>query len=257
MMSDSELKELAADIKKNGQKEPVLFAFIAGVKTLIDGRNRCAALHILGRKPEEATASPAFGEHPKDVKAFILSKNVHRRHLTSGERADALQGFVRANQKKSDRALAEEAGVSPTTIGKVRSKLSTAGQLKEAKRVGKDNKARKVPAKKPPRGIKPGPKLPKALDGGADAQEAGGAAIADSKDSIGAMSDHGNAPPADSTEQRKAAASEGNTAGLDEFKECCARLFPTFDKVDLAEVRSYVDRECSKCAAALRSASVQ
>jgi ParB-like chromosome segregation protein Spo0J len=43
MMSDGELKELAADIEKNGQLTPVQFALIDGRKILIDGRNRLAA----------------------------------------------------------------------------------------------------------------------------------------------------------------------------------------------------------------------
>jgi len=51
-----------------------------------------------------------------------------------------------ANPEKSDRAIAEEIGTSPTTIGKAREQLSSGGQLdKESKRTGLDGKTRKLP----------------------------------------------------------------------------------------------------------------
>ena len=49
MMSDGELQELAEDIKKNGQRDPVLFAIIDGKEVLIDGRNRAAACLLSGQ----------------------------------------------------------------------------------------------------------------------------------------------------------------------------------------------------------------
>jgi ParB-like chromosome segregation protein Spo0J len=60
MMSDSELKELAADIEKHGLKEKVLFAKIDGKRVLIDGRNRMAACFLIGQKPEVAASRREF-----------------------------------------------------------------------------------------------------------------------------------------------------------------------------------------------------
>lgn len=54
---------------------------------------------------------------------------------------------VAANPEKSDRLIATELKVSPTTVGKARKATVHSGQL--AKRVGKDGKARKLPTKKP------------------------------------------------------------------------------------------------------------
>jgi hypothetical protein len=53
---------------------------------------------------------------------------------------------IAANPEKSDRAIAADLGVSPTTVGKAR-ELSSGGQLDE--RIGLDGKTRKLPAKKP------------------------------------------------------------------------------------------------------------
>ena len=56
MMSDGELKELAEDIRKNGQREPVVFVEIDGERTLIDGRHRLEACAMIGREPWTTTA---------------------------------------------------------------------------------------------------------------------------------------------------------------------------------------------------------
>ena len=61
-------------------------------------------------------------------------------YVPAGTRAAAA---VAANPEKSDRSIADEIGVSPTTVGKARKATVHGGQL--AKRVGKDGKARKLP----------------------------------------------------------------------------------------------------------------
>jgi hypothetical protein len=51
MMSDGELKELAEDIKRNGQRDPVIFATTGGTKVLVGGRwvaSRSALLREFG-----------------------------------------------------------------------------------------------------------------------------------------------------------------------------------------------------------------
>lgn len=242
MMSDGELRELAEDIKKNGQREPVLFATIDG-KEVIDGRNRAAACFLIGQA--FLTERVGSGLTEEAIEALIVSKNVHRRHLTPEQRAKALHDLIKADPKKSDRAIAKKAEVSPTTVGKARAELSKRGQLKkDTSRIGQDGKTRKVPAKKAAKPLKKvedteQQKVPDATAAGPNA----------------AKVEVGNAaePADDSAAQRKAAVSEGNTAGLDEFKTYSSQMLSTFDKVDLAEARNHVERECSKYAAALRS----
>jgi hypothetical protein len=56
---------------------------------------------------------------------------------------------VAAHPEKSDRALAKEVGVSPTTMGKARESTVHTGQLDEP-RIGLDNRERRMPTRPEP-----------------------------------------------------------------------------------------------------------
>lgn len=81
MIDAAGLAELAADIKANGQKFPIMLD--ATGKVLVDGRNRLAACKL-------AEVEPRFqcldGEN---LESFIVSANVKRRNLTGQQRAIA------------------------------------------------------------------------------------------------------------------------------------------------------------------------
>jgi len=77
MIGEEELKELCADIERNGLAEPI--TLYEG--KVIDGRNRATACQRLGIEPD--TIEYIGG----DPVAFVLSKNLHRRHLTESQRA--------------------------------------------------------------------------------------------------------------------------------------------------------------------------
>lgn len=77
MMSDSELSELANDIKENGQIEPVVI--YDGM--VLDGRNRLRACEIAEIEPK---AHELTGINSPVI--YVLSKNLHRRHLTPSQR---------------------------------------------------------------------------------------------------------------------------------------------------------------------------
>ena len=68
---------LVQDIEARGQQEPI-WTFEGKI---LDGRNRYRACQILGRDPvvQEFTGNDAVG--------FVLSANLHRRHLTEAQRA--------------------------------------------------------------------------------------------------------------------------------------------------------------------------
>jgi len=77
IMDQAGLKELADDIRQNG----LLEAIVLCDGQVLDGRNRATACEMAGITPrfEEPTiASPI---------SYVLSKNLHRRHLTTGQRA--------------------------------------------------------------------------------------------------------------------------------------------------------------------------
>jgi hypothetical protein len=78
LMADDELRALADDIRANGQREP---AWLWQGK-IIDGRNRYRACVLEGR---ETWVREWDGQG--SLVAFVLSLNLHRRHLTDQQRA--------------------------------------------------------------------------------------------------------------------------------------------------------------------------
>ena len=78
MMDAEALQALADDIREHGQREPVILYHGA----VLDGRNRLRACELAGVEPltcvRDDIASPT---------TFVLSLNLHRRHLTPAQRA--------------------------------------------------------------------------------------------------------------------------------------------------------------------------
>lgn len=117
-MSDADFEALVDDIKANGQKEAVIV--LDGM--VLDGWHRFMACR---RAKVECVTSKHDGSDPL---AFVLSRNLHRRHLTAGQRAAAIvaatnwrprgQGgkSAAAADPPTAKQLAEMADVSPRTI---------------------------------------------------------------------------------------------------------------------------------------------
>lgn len=77
-LNKEELNALAADIGKNGLREPI--SLFHG--QVLDGRNRLEACEIAGIEPR-------YLDLPEDTdpSAFVISKNLSRRHLSPTQRA--------------------------------------------------------------------------------------------------------------------------------------------------------------------------
>ena len=189
-------RSLAADIKANGLQQPIVVwedntEAAKGSEGpfptyLLDGRNRLAALKLLGIKdPRDAPRAkaaqytPGWGvrylsalvktsdltsrgmSKPKwrpDVNpiTFVLSMNVHRRHLTSAQKREAIAAYLKADPTTSDRKVAKELGVDNKTAAKVRADLEARAEIPHVP-TRTDSAGRKQPATK----RKPTPK-PKA-----------------------------------------------------------------------------------------------
>ena len=78
MMDPAAFTALRRDISEHGQLEPV----VLHQGKIVDGRNRYRALRELGVEP--ACTSLPEGADPI---AFVVSANLHRRHLTASQRA--------------------------------------------------------------------------------------------------------------------------------------------------------------------------
>jgi hypothetical protein len=78
LMTEEELEGLIQDIKENGQQESVMF----WKGKLVDGRNRVAACERLGI---EVKAGELLDD--TDPVKWVLSANLHRRHLDTGQKA--------------------------------------------------------------------------------------------------------------------------------------------------------------------------
>jgi hypothetical protein len=192
MMGEVELDNLARDIAENGLQEPVVFwadntaqkesgqhwGLRHCPRYLLDGRSRLAALARLGWQLEDMRCPTKTPQHPMtvipawrrkphivigawpwrylDPWAYVLSANLHRRHLTPEQRREVTAGMLRRRPELSDRAIAGMVAVSDKTVSAVRGALEAnaeiphkpAGERVEAS--GRRARGRKARPSEPP-----------------------------------------------------------------------------------------------------------
>ena len=112
LLDEAELEELKIDILTHSQREDVLLD-VAGIQ-VVDGRNRCIAC-------ERARIPVAFRRLPadEDLTAVIVSANIHRRHLTTGQRAMvavALANLQRGGDAGRPKAAPNELNAPPLPV---------------------------------------------------------------------------------------------------------------------------------------------
>jgi ParB-like chromosome segregation protein Spo0J len=156
LMTGEELQELAADITKHGLRTPVAVLVDTDGKRLLDGRNRldaCALagiavfndegnLEILNKTIEDG---PDF-----DPFAYVVSLNLHRRHLTREQRREIIAVLLREHPERSDAATARIAGVSDHTVASVRRDQEARSQIASVA-TRTDTRGRQQPATQPAR----------------------------------------------------------------------------------------------------------
>ena len=170
LMTRDELKALGEDIKKNGLQSPIMYWQENSRETplqLLDGRNRLDAMEAVGilhiekwgelrvtdpdgRKRNWGLLSDVVlstAEEPVDPYAYVISANIHRRHLTTAQRIELVEKIIKANPEMSSRRAAKLAGVAPTTATKSRQKLEQSGDVSTVD-TSIDTKGRKQPTKK-------------------------------------------------------------------------------------------------------------
>jgi hypothetical protein len=172
LMAPDELMALAEDIKKNGLNEPIVFWTDADYPLIektrsksrllenydwqvIDGRNRLNALELLDREIPQPRghigddwmfADEGFSikfRDEADPYDYVISANIHRRHLTAAQKSELIEALLKAKPERSDRATAKIAQVDHKTVAAKRAKLEATGEIPQLdKRTGADGRAR-------------------------------------------------------------------------------------------------------------------
>jgi hypothetical protein len=108
MLDEEALTALENDIKLDGQLQPI----ILWNGMIVDGRNRYAACIRAGIKPK--TKDITFASEAKCI-SYIISTNIHRRHLTVDQRADIADELakLRPGDNQHTREVASKEATSP------------------------------------------------------------------------------------------------------------------------------------------------
>lgn len=109
MLASDELRGLADDIKAHGLQHPI----VLHEGKVLDGRNRLAACEMVGVEPRFVAWEPN-GTSPT---TWVIATNLHRRHLTTGQRAaiaaDALP-LLEAEAKERQTAHLKRGAEAPS-----------------------------------------------------------------------------------------------------------------------------------------------
>src|SRR5262245_54481981 len=133
-MTESELRELGEDIKRHNLHTPVvIFTDQEGTEYLLDGRNRLDAMEIVGLPiVNDAELNPDVVHHIAgniDPFAWVLSANLHRRHLTNEQKTELIAKLLRIKPNASDRQIAKETRTSHPKVAKVREQEERRGNI--------------------------------------------------------------------------------------------------------------------------------
>jgi hypothetical protein len=149
MIGLTELDELEKDIRKYGLREQI--ALLNG--KIIDGRNR----YIVCKRMKYPLTIDHFKtlRPDTDALAYVISANIHRRHLTAEDKRNIIADLLKADPTKSNRQIGETAKVDHKTVETVRQGLEAGGEIPQQETVtGKDGvtQPKKKGSKKKPKG---------------------------------------------------------------------------------------------------------
>jgi hypothetical protein len=153
LMGEDELRELAADIKKNCLSMPIMtWSADPSVRDglqkhfekktlpknlyLLDGRNRLDAVELNGVKLvtddgkfdwyalyDKTVGGLLHISKDNDPYAAAISLNIHRRHLTAEQRRELIAKVLKARPEQSNRQIAKQVKADDKTVAKVRTEL--------------------------------------------------------------------------------------------------------------------------------------
>jgi len=147
-LGKQDLPTLAHDIKQHGLRQPVsVIKDVDGNPVLLDGINRLDALELLGE--EIALDNRAiFEQLPADIDAdaFVVSQNIHRRHLSAEQKRELIGKRLVADPSKSNLQIAREVRADDKTVASVRRELEARSEIPNVE-TRTDTRGRKQPTK--------------------------------------------------------------------------------------------------------------
>jgi len=144
-MTPDALHDLSNDIRVHGLQEKVKLIRHGVSYAVLDGRSRLDALEMIApiQVFDGNTPNRRFFEvidlEGRDPQTFVISMNLHRRHLTAEQRRDLVADMLKAQPELSDRTIASTTRVSDKTVGAVRRRLEAGAEIPhQQSRKGKD-----------------------------------------------------------------------------------------------------------------------
>src|SRR6516165_5929943 len=107
-ISDEDFGKLAADIKLNGLHQPI----VRYQGKILYGNNRYRACELVKIAPKFTD----FSGDDAQARNFVISANIHRRHLSPDQRRDIIVTLLKADPAQSNRQVAEQARASHVTV---------------------------------------------------------------------------------------------------------------------------------------------
>ena len=142
-MDAEDFNSLKRDIRENCLREPI----VLHEGKILDGVHRYEACCDLGITPETKVYDG------NDPLAYVVSMNMHRRHLTAEQRRSIIAKLLKGDPNKSNRQIALEAKADHKTVGAERERLEGSGEIPQLETTtGADGKTRKRKGGKPKTG---------------------------------------------------------------------------------------------------------
>jgi ParB-like chromosome segregation protein Spo0J len=125
LMTGKEFEALVEDIRAHGLREAIV---LYGGK-ILDGRNRALACIEAGVAPiyRDFSDYNEGATTDSDAVNFVISANIHRRHLTPRQRRDLIAQVLKLAPEKSNRQIAATTKVDHKTVATMRTELESTG----------------------------------------------------------------------------------------------------------------------------------
>ncbi len=148
-ISADDRERLKNDIEKSGEiRDPVKIYFDReGNPMILGGFNRWNIARELGWK---FIPCEVMNVAPKERRELAIMDNLARRHMTREQKQRVVEMFLKNDPVQSDRIIAKKTGADHKTVGVVRSKLESTGEIPRLeKRAGADGRVRKAEPERP------------------------------------------------------------------------------------------------------------